>query len=785
VVSRNCVYIFGSKRQRTAAVQNANAAPRVPEDAKRLGLRLSSAAFETLRGVPRLSILVLACLLVLALPAWAQQRPYIGFVYPAGGQQGTTFPVKLGGQNLDGVSEVLVTGSGVSARVVECYRRIGNQEITLLNEQLKELKQTKSATVAAAMMTSETPMMSSESSMMSSGVTTSKTAVAAGQDEAKQKLIARIEKRVAEYCNRPASAALAGLVFLEVSIVPDAEPGQRELRIRTPAGVSNPMVFHVGQLVEFSRKPMLTSSYQVLGKEELALRKRPAEEVEDPITLPCVLNGQVASGEVNRYRFNARKGQRLVITTQARQLIPYIADAVPGWFQPVLVLRDADGREVAYDDDYRFKPDPTILCEVPRDGQYVLGIYDSIYRGREDFVYRITLGELPFVTSIFPLGGWADVPATIKMNGWNLESAELSLPPTKPVPGIHWLSARSQGRVSNRVPFVLDPLPDCLEREPNDTLKQAQRVSLPIIINGRMDRPGDWDVFQFAGRAGQTVVAEVYARRLDSPLDSVLKLTDPRGKVLAWNDDYEDAGSGLNTHHADSYLMFKLPANGTYCVHLGDTARNGGEEYAYRLRLAEAQPDFALRVVPSSLSLRSKSSAPVSVYVIRKDGFTGPIKVSLTNSPPGFSASPVSLSGTQEVVRLSLKTTLVETPEPVNLTVVGSARVGQREVVHEAVPAEDRMQAFLWRHLVPAVELKALVFNPSAQPPPKRVARARPPPAPDTNATVAATNSVPGKPKFTKQQIAGRLRELKLLFEDGLLTDDFYERKVAECDAAL
>jgi hypothetical protein len=730
-----------------------------------------------------LPVLGLAFLLSISLPASAQPRPYIGFVYPAGGQQGATFPVKLGGQTLDGASDVLVSGTGVSARIVECYRRIGNQEITLLNEQLKALKQAKSA-AAAAMMGTEPPMTSSEMTMMSSDATSGKPAAVAGQDAATRMLVARIEKRVAEYCNRPASVALAGLVFLEVSIAPDAEPGQRELRIRTPVGVSNPMVFHVGQLPEFGRKPMLTSSFQVLGKEELALRKRPADEVEDRITLPCVLNGQIASGEVNRYRFTARKGQRLVITTQARQLIPYIADAVPGWFQPVLVLRDVDGKEVAYGDDYRFKPDPTILCEVPRDGEYVLGIYDSIYRGREDFVYRITLGELPFVTSIFPIGGQVGAPLTIKMKGWNLESAEMTPPAPDAAPGIHLLVARSQGAVGNSLPFALDTLPDCLEQEPNSTLKQAQRVTLPAIVNGRMDRPNDWDVFKFAGRAGETIVAEVFARRLDSPLDSVLKLTDATGKLLAWNDDREDLGSGLNTHHADSYLLARLPADGTYSVQLGDTARNAGDEFAYRLRLGEAQPDFALRVVPSSVSLRSKSSAQISVHAIRKDGFTGPIKLSLKNPPPGFSASPASISGTQEVVRLTLKTTLVETTEPVNLTIAGSARIGEDEVSHEAVPAEDRMQAFLWRHLVPAAELKALVFNPSAQPPPKRVPRARPPSPPETNATVAASSAASPTPKFTKQQIAGRLRELKLLFEDGLLTDNFYEQKVAECEAA-
>lgn len=49
-----------------------------------------------------------------------------------------------------------------------------------------------------------------------------------------------------------------------------------------------------------------------------------------------------------------------------------------------------------------------------------------------------------------------------------------------------------------------------------------------------------------------------------------------------------------------------------------------------------------------------------------------------------------------------------------------------------------------------------------------------------TPATVAAA----AKPKFTKQQITGRLRQLKLLYEDGLLTDDFYAAKVAECETS-
>ena len=105
------------------------------------------------------------------------------------------------------------------------------------------------------------------------------------------------------------------------------------------------------------------------------------------------------------------------------------------------------------------------------------------------------------------------------------------------------------------------------------------------------------------------------------------------------------------------------------------------------------------------------------------------------------------------------------------------------------------MQAFLWRHLVPAQDLQVLVFDPNYEPPPKYIAPALPPSLAMTNtsttvATATLTNKVAGtntplaaaaKAKFTKQQIASRLRQLKRLFEEGLLTEDFYGAKVAEC----
>ena len=67
--------------------------------------------------------------------------------------------------------------------------------------------------------------------------------------------------------------------------------------------------------------------------------------------------------------------------------------------------------------------------------------------------------------------------------------------------------ARSEGFVSNPVPFALGTIPESLEVEPNNDIKHAQKVTLPAMINGRIDRRGDWDIFQFSGKANASIVA--------------------------------------------------------------------------------------------------------------------------------------------------------------------------------------------------------------------------------------------------------------------------------------
>jgi hypothetical protein len=616
-----------------------------------------------------------------------QPSPRIGYVYPAGGRQATTFQVTVGGQLLETVTDAYISGGGVEATVIDHSKPLTPQQFNTLRDQLKELMQKKAAA----------------GKIPGHGRASSSTQPAWTADD--DKTVADIRKKLANPPKRQGNPAIAETVTLEVTVAADAEPGERELRLSAPLGLTNPLMFCVGQLPEFSKKDSKDGDDPLNVK---ALRNRNEQSAAPPtemnITIPATVNGQILPGGVDRFRFKARKGQRLVVVVAARQLIPYLPDAVPGWFQAALTLYDGKGKELAYDDDYRFHPDPVLSFEIPRPGEYMIEIKDAVYRGREDFVYRISIGELPFITGIFPLGGKVGVDTSVELKGWNLPVTSLTQPGGK-MPGLAQLSVRQKDLLSNRVPFAVDSLPDCLEQEPNNRPDTAQPVKLPIIVNGRIATSADRDVFRFEGHAGEEVVAEVYARRLDSPLDSTLKLTDAAGRQLAFNDDREDKGTGLNTHHADSWLRATLPADGSYYVQLADAQDKGGAEYAYRLRISAPKPDFELRVVPSSINVRGGATVPLTVHALRKDGFSGEITLALKNAPKGFALAGARVPASQDQARITLTAPRTPLKEPLNLSLEGYATIAGVKVVRPAVPAEDMMQAFAYRHLVPAKDL--------------------------------------------------------------------------------
>ena len=284
-----------------------------------------------------------------AVPAvLAQNAPHLAYVLPAGGRQGATFQVTTGGQFLPNVSKVYVSGSGVQATVVDYARPMNAMQATELRDRMQALqKQPMTAAVRKEMV------------------------------DTRVKLLLFNARRLT-------SPVLAETVTLQVAIAPGAAPGKRELRVATPQGLSNPLVFCVGQLPEFTEKESISVVQPNANQPaQVQISQAPTDM---RITLPATVNGRIkpglprpqarsgqpfTPGEADRYRFQAHQGQELVIAASARELIPYLADAVPGWFQAVLTLYDANGNELAYDDDYRFHPDPVIHYAVPKDGEYI------------------------------------------------------------------------------------------------------------------------------------------------------------------------------------------------------------------------------------------------------------------------------------------------------------------------------------------------------------------------------------------------------------------------------
>lgn len=622
-----------------------------------------------------LAALLLNCSLLCTHLCAQEGLPHIGYIYPASVRPGASTTITVGGQFLEGASHVVFTTGGIKATVVK-YKKILDIKqlrqvmrcIERLEVQIKNVEGKKKEQIAKRLKYNKKLLAMQE----------------LPDDKQEMKIMLR---KLNDPRKQP-NAQISEIVTLKLDVDKKTELGECEVRVRTGKGLSNPFYLFIDDLPAINEKLPNT-------------RRRDAMPVE---TFPVVINGQVMPGEEDWFRFEAKKGQQLVFDVDARKCVPYLADAVPGWFQAVIAVYDEEGKELAYADDYRFDPDPVLFFDVPEDGEYLLSIRDAIHRGREDFVYRIRCGELPFITSIFPLGGLAGKNTKITLNGRNLPKKNLTV--KKESSDNSFITVKKEKLVSNPVPFAFSDLPEIFEKESNNDIHSAQALKLPVMINGQVSSPGDHDCFVFKAKAGDSIVVEVIARRLDSPLDSWLELLDANGKIIMTNDDHVDRRYGLVTHHADSVLVHTLPADGKYYIRLLDIQDKGSEAHAYRLRVSARRPDFALRIMPSSITIPRGGTVPVDVEAVRMDGFNGDIHLAFTQDvPEGFSIGSGIIFAGQSRTRVTITAPREIDEGLLEIGLTGQAKVGEKTITRPAVPAEDQMQAFLWRFLVPAHKL--------------------------------------------------------------------------------
>ena len=91
---------------------------------------------------------------------------------------------------------------------------------------------------------------------------------------------------------------------------------------------------------------------------------------------------------------------------------------------------------------------------------------------------------------------------------------------------------------------------------------------------------------------------------------------------------------------------------------------------------------------------------PITIYAIRRDGFAGDIALELKDAA-GFALTGAAIPSGQDKIRATLTSPRGQPGKPFTLQLEGRAAIAGKEIRHNAVPAEDMMQAFFYHHLVP------------------------------------------------------------------------------------
>ena len=284
-----------------------------------------------------------------------------------------------------------------------------------------------------------------------------------------------------------------GMKFIEaeIKISKDAEIGTRDLRLTSAEGASTRYFFEIENLSEILEIPSHSSI-------------KTAQKIEK---LPAAINGQTYEGDRDFYEFKLAKGKTYVFDLHARKIRPYLADAVPGWFQATMRLYDQSGKSLEYADDFQNSPDPVLIFTPEKTASYFLEIKDALYRGRDDFVYRLRAGELPFIKSIFPCGGNSKEITQIDIDGVNLPAKKLKVSKDSKGLNLKEISLSKNSILSNSVKFEFEDLPE-INVQPASEIPQ-EPLKIPCVANGVFKNP--YDKFQFLIRAkkGEELISKI------------------------------------------------------------------------------------------------------------------------------------------------------------------------------------------------------------------------------------------------------------------------------------
>jgi WD40 repeat protein len=454
-----------------------------------------------------------------------------------------------------------------------------------------------------------------------------------------------------------------------------------QVTVTGPGGDSNAFKLFVDSLPQFAEREPNDS---------------PSEAT--PISpLPAAVWGSLAKpGDADHFAFEAKAGQPLVIEVAAKRL--------GGKADAVLTLFDPAGNVVASNNDAEGSPDPLLTFTPPADGRYVVKVHDlMIASSPNEHFYRLTVGNFPLVTGVFPLGVPAGTESKLQLLGFNLPAgATLTVSPDAKMADGEAEAAIDRvafPRVRREPKVLVSPLPTVVESEPNDTPEQATKLAAPGVADGRImpssDRPTepDIDLYRFDAKKDQTWIIETIAARRGSPADTKIEVLDASGKPVP---------RVLLRAVRDSYFEFRpVPPDGT-TARLKNWEEMELNEYLYmkgevvRLFLAPRGPDSTWDFYELNGKRRCYFDTSAASHALDEACYiVEPLPPGSTPPPNGLPTFPINYVNDDDSERKLGSDSRLTFVAPANGSYlvrvsdarsIGSARHTYRLVVREAKP---------------------------------------------------------------------------------------------------
>ncbi len=389
-----------------------------------------------------------------------------------------------------------------------------------------------------------------------------------------------------------ASAGVENEIPFLITINADAPVGLYPIRVLSKEGMSNLVLFSVGDLPEIDKK--------VKSKED--------RDKAQTIPVPVLVNGNLSEAEQDDYLFTTKAGQKLVFEIEARR--------VGSALDPVIEIHDSTGKLLVRNDDGA-GVDPRIEFTFAKAGQYKLRVHDARFSDQSVNFYRLKIGSYSFAEGLYPLGWKRGEPVEVEIGGGNLAT------PVKLRPATNSKAATIPVGLSHS-----PSLPLQFALSDKEEMLESERLKPGAIMNGRIAKPGEIDKYKLAVKSGEQWVFELSAAALgSSQLDALITLFDEKGKKLASRDD---------TASADPAFPYVVPEGvKELTVAVEDLLGRGGPAYAYRLEVRRESADFTATIGAPFLNIPAGGTMQLPVTVQRR-GYEGPLKLRVLNLPKGF-----------------------------------------------------------------------------------------------------------------------------------------------------